>query len=245
MRTPDLLGGAVMFPIVFVLMFAYVFGSAIDIPGMSYREYMLPGIFVQSVVMSAQITGYTLVLDLQKGIFDRFRTLPMSPSAVLTGQTTSDVLMNAGSLVVMVAMGLVVGWRIHSAPHEAILGFALLVLFSYAFSWVTATVALTLRTPENFNNIATMVSFPLVFVSNTFVDSARLPGPLKVVAEWNPVSAFTQAVRELFGNTSAAMPVPDAWPLRHPVTASLLWIAVMLAVFVPLATRRYQKAVSR
>lgn len=244
-RTPDMLGAAVIFPIVFVLLFAYVFGSVIDIPGMSYREFMIPGIFVQSVIMSAQITGYTLTLDLQKGIYDRFRTLPMSPSAVLTGQTTSDLLMNASSLVVMMVMGLVVGWRIHTPVHQALLGFGLLLIFAYAFSWVTATVALTLRTPEVFNNIATIVSFPLVFISNTFVDSARLPGPLKVIAEWNPVSTFTQATRELFGNTDAAMPVPDVWPLRHAVPAALLWTALLLVVFVPLARRRYQKAVSR
>ncbi|WP_084962826.1 ABC transporter permease [Thermoactinospora rubra] len=244
-RAPDLLGGAITFPIVFVLLFAYVFGSMIELPGMSYREYMLPGIFVQTIVMSAQITGYTLTLDLQKGIFDRFRTLPMAPSAVLIGQTLGDVLMNVASLVSMALVGLVVGWRIHSAPHEAVLGFLVLLLFAYAFSWVTATVALSLRTPEVFNNIATIVSMPLVFLSNAFVDSTRLPGPLQVAAEWNPVSAVIQAIRELFGNTSAAMPVPDAWPLRHPVTATLLWSALLLIVFVPLATRLYKRAVSR
>lgn len=244
-RTPDMLGGVVILPIVLVLLFAYVFGSMIDIPGISYREFLLPGIFVQSVIMSAQITGYSLVLDLQKGIFDRFRSLPMSPSAVLIGQTTSDLLMNAAGLLIMAVMGLIVGWRINTSPLEAVLGFLLLIVFAYAFSWVTATVALALRTPEIFNNIATMVSFPLVFISNAFVDSAQLPGPLKVIAEWNPVSAFTQAARELFGNTSTAMPTPDAWPLQHAILASVLWIAVILVVFVPLATRQYKKAVSR
>ncbi|MFI6791295.1 ABC transporter permease [Nonomuraea sp. NPDC050383] len=244
-RAPDLLGGVIILPIVFVLLFAYVFGSMIDVPGMSYQEYMIPGIFVQTVVMSAQVTGYTLVLDLQKGIFDRFRTLPMAPSAVLTGQTLSDVLMNVSSIIAMTVMGLIVGWRIHSAPHEAVLGFLLLLLFAYAFSWVTATVALALRTPEVFNNIATVVSMPLVFLSNAFVDSARLPGPLRAVAEWNPVSAIIQATRELFGNTSPALPVSGAWPLQHAVTASLLWSVLLLVVFVPLATRLYKRAVSR
>lgn len=243
-RSPDLLGAAIMFPIVFVLMFAYVFGSVIEVPGMSYREYLIPGIFVQAVLISAQTTGYTLTLDLQKGIFDRFRSLPMAPSAVLIGQTVSDLLMNLASLVVMAVMGLIVGWRVHTSPVEAVLGFGLLLLFAYAFSWFTATVALALRTPENFNNIATMVSFPLMFVSNAFLDSSKLPTPLRVVAEWNPVSTFTQAARELFGNTSAAMPASDAWPLQHAVPASLLWIAVMLIVFVPLATRLYKQAVS-
>ncbi|MCK2212303.1 ABC transporter permease [Actinomadura sp. ATCC 31491] len=244
-RVPDLLGGVIMLPVVFVLLFTYVFGSMISLPGMSYGEYLLPGIFVMTIVSSAQITGYTLTQDLQKGIFDRFRTLPMAPSAVLVGQTVSDLIMNLTSIVTMALVGLLVGWRVHSSPAEAALGFFMLVLFSYAFSWVTATVALALRTPEVFNNVATILSFPIVFLSNAFVDSTRLPGPLRPVAEWNPVSTLVQGARELFGNTSPAMPVPDAWPLRHAVPVSLLWSVLLLAVFVPLALRLYRKAVSR
>ncbi|GAA1018166.1 transport permease protein [Acrocarpospora pleiomorpha] len=244
-RAPDLLGGAVILPIVFVLLFAYIFGSMIEVPGVSYREYMVPGVFVVAIVSGAQITGYTLTLDLRKGIFDRFRTLPMSPSAVLTGQTLCDVLMNLTSIVVMAVVGLIVGWRIHTTPLEAVLGFLLLLLFAYAFSWVTATVALALRTPEVFNNIATLVSMPLMFLSNVFVDSARLPGPLKTVAEWNPVSTIVQAARDLFGNAIPATAVSGAWPLQHAVLVSLLWCVLILIVFVPLATRLYQKAVSR
>ncbi|PZG52800.1 ABC transporter [Spongiactinospora gelatinilytica] len=244
-RAPDLLGGVVMLPIVFVLLFTYVFGSMISLPGMSYGEYLLPGIFVLTIVTSAQITGYTLTQDLQKGIFDRFRTLPMSPSAVLTGQTLSDLITNLTSIVTMAVVGLLVGWRINGSLWEAIGGFLLLLLFAYAFSWVTATVALALRTPEVFNNVATLVSFPLVFLSNAFVDSARLPGPLRPIADWNPVSTMVQAARELFGNTSAALPVPDAWPLQHAVPVSVLWSVLLLVVFVPLATRLYKKSVSR
>jgi ABC-type multidrug transport system permease subunit len=145
----------------------------------------------------------------------------------------------------MALVGLLVGWRIHTSPLEAALGFLVLLLFAYAFSWVTATVALALRTPEVFNNVATIVSLPLVFLSNAFVDSARLPGPLKVVAEWSPISTLIQGTRELFGNTSPAMPVPDAWPLQHAVPASILWSLVLLVVFVPLATRLYKRAVSQ
>jgi ABC-2 type transport system permease protein len=244
-RAPDLLGGVVLLPIVFVLMFTYVFGSMIDLPGMSYVEYLVPGVFVMTIAGSSQITGYTLTQDLQKGIFDRFRTLPMSPSAVLTGQTFSDLIMNVTSIVTMALVGLLVGWRIHTSPFEAALGFLVLLLFAYAFSWVTATVALALRTPEVFNNVATLVSLPLVFLSNAFVDSARLPGPLKPIAEWSPISTLVQAARELFGNTSPAMPVPSAWPLQHAVPATLLWSLLLLVVFVPLATRLYKRAVSQ
>ncbi|MGW0811605.1 ABC transporter permease [Nonomuraea sp. NPDC002799] len=243
-RAPDMLGGVIVLPIVFVLLFAYVFGSMIDLPGMSYTDYMMPGIFVQTIVMSAQITGYTLTQDLQKGIFDRFRTLPMAPSAVLTGQTLADVLINVTSIVTMALVGLLVGWRIHSTPIEAALGILLLLLFAFAFSWVTAAVALALRKPDVFNNLATTISMPLVFLSNVFVDSARLPGPLKAVAEWNPVSTITQAARELFGNTTPAMPVPDAWPLQHAVPLAVAWSVLLLLVFVPLSTRLYKRAVS-
>ena len=125
------------------------------------------------------------------------------------------------------------------------LGFLVLLLFAYAFSWVTATVALALRTPEIFNNVATIVSMPLVFLSNAFVDSTRLPGPLKAVAEWNPVSTVIQAARELFGNTNPAMPVSGVWPLQHAVTGDATLVGVLLVVFVPLATRLYKRAVSQ
>ena len=244
-RVPDLLGSVILTPIMFVLLFAYVFGNMIEIPGMSYREYMMPGVFTQTAIFGAALSGYMLVGDLQKGIIDRLRTLPMSPSAVLTGRTTSDLLTNVISLIMMIGMGLLVGWRVHTPLHEALFGCLLLLLFAYALSWAATLLALVIRTPEVFNNVSSMAIFPLVFVANTFIDTTRLPGPLQVIAEWNPVSAFTQAARELFGNTSPAMPVPDAWPLQHAVLASVLWAAAMLAAFVPMATWRYKKAVSR
>jgi ABC-2 type transport system permease protein len=244
-RMPDMLAFVVIAPIVFVLLFAYIFGSMIDLPGMSYREFMLAGIFTQTVIYGASLTGLGLVEDLQKGIIDRFRTLPMSPAAVLIGRTSSDAVSNVISLVVMVLVGLLVGWRIHTPPQEAILGFVVLLLFAHALSWVMAVVGLALRTPEVYNGTGFLLIVPLSFIANTFVDPTRLPGPLRVVAEWNPASAVTQAARELFGNTHPSMPVPDAWPLQHPVLASLLWTALILAVFVPLGTWMYQKAVSR
>jgi ABC-2 type transport system permease protein len=244
-RVPDIMAFVIFAPVAFVLLFAYVFGSVIEIPGLSYREFMMAGIFTQTVIYGSSLTGLGLVEDLQKGIIDRFRTLPMSPSAVLVGRTGSDVIANVISLVVMAVVGLIVGWRVHAPLHEALLGFLLLLLFAYAMSWVMAVIGLLIRTPEAFNSAGALVIFPMSFVANTFVDSTRLPGPLRVVAEWNPASAVTQAARELFGNTSPAMAVSDAWPLQHPVLATLLWAVVILAVFVPLGTWRYQKAVSR
>lgn len=244
-RVPDLLVFTVMSPIMFVLLFAYIFGSAIEIPGMSYREFLIAGIFAQTVIFGASITGAALAEDMQKGIIDRFRSLPMAPSAVLVGRTASDVIINVISLTVMSLTGLVVGWRIHSSFGEALAGFALLLLFAYAVSWLMAIVGLIIRTPEVFNNASFMVIFPLTFIANTFVDPTKLPTALRVVAEWNPVSAVTQATRELFGNTSPAMPVSSAWPLQNPVLATLIWSAIILAIAVPLAIRQYERAVSR
>ncbi|MBM7458366.1 ABC transporter permease [Rhodococcus coprophilus] len=244
-RVPDLMVFTMLSPIMFVLLFAYVFGSAIDIPGMSYREFLIAGIFTQTVIFGSTWTGLGMVEDLQKGIIDRFRSLPMAPSAVLIGRTTTDVLINVVSLVVMSLTGLVVGWRIHSSVGEAVAGYLLLLLFAYALSWVMAVVGMWVRTPEVFNNASFMVIFPLSFVANTFVDPSTMPPVLRTVAEWNPLSALTQAVRNLFGNTNPMVPPPDVWPLQHPIVASLLWTALILIVFVPLAIYRYKKAVSR
>ncbi|MGW0041994.1 ABC transporter permease [Rhodococcus sp. NPDC003348] len=244
-RVPDLIVFTTLSPIMFVLLFAFVFGSAIEIPGMSYREFLIAGIFTQTVIFGATWTGLGMVEDLQKGIIDRFRSLPMAPSAVLIGRTSTDVLINVISLVVMTLTGLLIGWRIHSSLGEAIAGYVLMLLFAYALSWVMAVVGMWIRTPEVFNNASFMVIFPLSFIANTFVDPSSMPTVLRVIAEWNPVSALTQAVRELFGNTNPMMPPPQAWPLQNPVLASLLWIALTLIVFVPFAIRRYKKAVSR
>ncbi|MGM1062136.1 ABC transporter permease [Saccharothrix sp. Mg75] len=244
-RVPDLLVFSTLQPIMFVLLFAYVFGGSIDVPGMDYREFLMAGIFAQTVVFGATITGSGLAEDIQKGVIDRFRSLPMARSAVLIGRTTSDLLNNVLVIVVMSLTGLAVGWRIHSSPLEALAGFAVLLLFAYALSWGMAIVGLMVRSPEVFNNASFIVIFPLTFIANTFVQESNLPGPLRVFAEWNPVSAVTAAARELFGNTNELMPVAQAWPLRHPVAATLIWVVVFLAVFVPLAIRQYRKAVSR
>jgi ABC transporter DrrB family efflux protein len=244
-RVPDLLVFTTMSPIMFVLLFAYVFGNAIDVPGVGYREFLIAGIFAQTVVFGSTFTGYSIAEDLQKGVIDRFRSLPTAPSAVLFGRTFSDVVNNVISLVVMALTGLVVGWRIRSSVLEALAGFALLLLFAYAVSWVMAVVGLAVRTPEVVNNASFMIIFPITFVANTFVPSNTLPGPLEAFANWNPISAITQAARELFGNTSPALPPAEAWPMQNPVAYSLIWIAVILAVFIPLSVRKYRKTASR
>jgi ABC transporter DrrB family efflux protein len=244
-RVPDLLVFTTMSPIMFILLFAYVFGSAIHPPGIGYREFLIPGIFVQTVIFGATITGAGLAEDMQKGIIDRFRSLPMSRSAVLVGRTTSDVLNNVITIFIMSITGLIVGWRIRSSVGEAIGGFLLLLAFAYAVSWIMAVVGLVVPTPEVVNNAAFMIIFPLTFIANTFVPINGMPSVLKAIANWNPVSSVTQASRQLFGNTGSA-PLPDSpWSLHHPVIYTLLWIVALLAVFVPLAIRQYKRAASR
>jgi ABC-2 type transport system permease protein len=244
-RVPDLLVFSTLSPIMFVLLFAYVLGSGIEIPGMSYREFLMAGIFGQTVIFGATITGSGLAMDLQRGIVDRFRSLPMAQSAVLVGRTTSDLANNVIVIVVMTITGLLVGWRIRSSFLEALAGFALMLLFAYSLSWAMAVIGLAVRSPEVFNNASFMAIFPLTFIANTFVLTSNLPGPLRVIAEWNPVSAVVQAARELFGNVPVGLPQSSAWPLQHPVIATLGWCAVILVIFVPLAISRYKKAVSR
>lgn len=239
-RVPEVIVFVLLSPIMFVLLFSYVFGSAIDIPGGSYREFLIAGIFAQTVVFGATFTGVGLADDMQKGIIDRFRSLPMSRSAVLVGRTASDIIYNLISLTIMALTGLVVGWRINNGVFDAALAFALLLLFSYAISWVMALVALLVPKVEVINNASFMVIFPLTFIANTFVPSESLPTVLRTFAEWNPVSAITQASRELFGNIPPGSPEPTVWPMENPVLYTLVWIVIIIGVFAPLAIRRYK-----
>jgi len=241
-RVPEILFAVLITPLVFVLLFAYVFGSSIDIPGGSYREFLVGGTFALTLTFGAVFTGAGLAEDMQKGIIDRFRSLPMSRSAVVFGRTASDVIYNVLSLAIMALAGLMVGWRIHNGIGDALLGFGLLLIFAYAISWVMAYVGLLVPSPEVVNNVSFLVIFPMTFVANTFVPAENLPTPLRVFAEWNPVSAVTQAARELFGNIPAGAPEPTVWPLQNAALYTLIWVVVLIAIFAPLATRQYKRA---
>lgn len=244
-RVPDILVFTTMSPIMFILLFAYVFGSAIPIPGVSYKEFLIPGIFAQTVVFGATFTGAGMADDIQKGIIDRFRSLPMSRSAVLVGRTTSDVGYNVVTLFVMSVTGLIIGWRIRTDALHAIGGYLLLLAFAYAISWMMALIGLIVPSPEVVNNASFMVIFPLTFIANTFVPTQHFPTVLKVIANWNPVSTVTQAAREMFGNTSAALPPSSDWSMQHPAPYTLVWCVALVAVFAPLSVRRYKKAAAR
>lgn len=244
-RVPDVMAFVLIQPLMFVLLFAYVFGGSIDIPGGNYREFLIAGIFAQTVVFGATFTGAGLAEDLQKGLINRFRSLPMSRSAVVAGRTASDVVYNALSILVMSIAGLIVGWRIRGSVLDAIAGFALLLFFSYAFSWVMACVGLLVPTPEVVNNASFVILFPLTFIANTFVPSDNLPGVLRTIAEWNPISTLTHAVRVKFGNIPVGTPDPTAWPLQNSVLYSLIWAFALIVIFAPIATRLYQRAGAR
>lgn len=238
-QVPERLLDATVQPIMFVLLFAYVFGGAIHVSHGGYKEYLLGGILIQTLTFGIIRPAISIATDLTEGIVDRFRSLPMSRSAFLYGHIISDLATSALALVIMTASGLIVGWRIHSDFPHALAGFALLVLFSFAMLWVGMLLGLLARTPDAVNGVAFILVFPLTFIANTFVPAGSLPEGLRQVAEYNPVSALSAAVRTLFGNPTA-LPSAAAWPLQHPVISSLAWCVLLLVVVVPLTIRRYR-----
>lgn len=245
-RVPDMIIFSTIQPIMFVVLFAYIFGGSIQIPGVPYVEYLMAGIFGQTVVFGSAVTGLGLAEDLKRGIIDRFRSLPMAKSAVLVGRTTADLLNNVLVVIVMVICALLVGWRVHTSLGEVLLGFLVLLAFAYAFSWISAVIGLSVSSPEVAQSAGFIWLFPVTFLSNAFVASASLNSFFRTVAEWNPLSAVVAAARELFGNTSPALQATTtAWPMQHPVLASWIWFAVIMVIFVPLAIRQYNKAADR
>ena len=244
-RVPDILVFSLIQPIMFVLLFTYVYGGVIDIPGSSYVDFLMAGIFAQTVGFGSTYSGSAMAQDLKDGIIDRFRTLPMSPAAVLVGRTSGDMLINASSMAVMMLTGFIVGWRIRSSFPEAVFAVVLLLLFAYSFSWVMAYIGMSVRSPEVINNVSFLILFPLTFISNAFVPAETLPTPLRIFAQWNPVSALVQAARELFGNVPAGVPVSDTWTAQNPIVTVLIGMAIMLAIFVPLSIRKFQSVSSR
>jgi ABC transporter DrrB family efflux protein len=244
-RVPEILVFVLLSPIMFVLLFAFVFGGAIDVAGGSYREFLIAGILAQTVVFGATFTGAGLADDMQKGIIDRFRSLPMARSAVLVGRTSSDIIYNALSITIMALTGLLVGWGIRTSVLEGLAGFGLLLLFAYSISWIMAYIGLLVPSVEVINNASFMVIFPLTFVANTFVPIETMPSALQTFAEWNPVSAVTQATRELFGNIPPGTPEPTVWSLQNPILYTLIWVVLFIAIFAPLSIRQYKRAARR
>jgi len=245
LRVPDSLVFGILQSVMFVLLFTYVFGGAIEIPGGSYVEFLMGGIFVQTVAFSSATTTIAMAEDLQRGIIDRFRSLPMARSAVLAGRTVSDLAFSAITVAAMALTGLLVGWRTHTSVWEVTAGFALLFLFSYAFLWIGAVIGMAARSPEVAQTAGLIWLFPLTFLSNAFVPTETMPDWLQPIAEWNPISSVALAVRTLFGNLPDGYVAGDSFPMQHPIVMSLIWCAVLLAIFIPLGISRYRRAASR
>jgi ABC-2 type transport system permease protein len=241
-RIPELAIFAILQSIMFVLLFAYVFGGAIPIPGSpgpnAYREFLMPGIFAQTIVFAAATTAIGMADDVTKGIIDRFRSLPMARSAVLTGRTLSDVVYNLGILIVLMLSGLFVGWTVHTGIVELLAGIGLLLAFAFAMSWLGVWMGLSVPTVEVAQQVVFTVLFPITFISNVFVPPQSLPTWLQFVAEWNPTSTLTASLRELWGNPNPY--ASDSFPSQEPILVTLVWVVVIVAVFGVLGVRRYR-----
>jgi ABC transporter DrrB family efflux protein len=234
-RQPDLLVGFTIQPVLFVLLFVYVFGGAIRTPGFDYVDFLMPGIIVQSIVFGGFVTALGLADDLQKGLMDRFRSLPMIRSALLTGRTLGDVVTNVFQLVVMFTVGLIVGFNFQTGVGKVVAGIALLLFIGYAFSWVFAFIGLSSSSPEASNAYGFTILFPVTFVSSAFVPVGSMPSWLQPIAEHNPFTTMVDAARVLFLGTPAGN---DVW-------LAVVWTVVIIAVFAPLSAWRYRRVVAR
>jgi ABC-2 type transport system permease protein len=244
-REPEQLSDVTIQPVIFVLLFTYVFGSAIALPGGgSYHQYLISGMFGMAMAGSAPGTAVGLTSDMSTGLIDRFRSLPMSRAAVLAGRTLADLLTQVIGIVVLVATGLLVGWRIHNGFTDALLAFGLSLLFAFAMTWAGACAGMLLRSPEAAQAMGFIVFLPLSFVSNAFVPTQGMPGWLRTFANWNPMSAVAASCRALFGGPNPAKSVA-VWPMQHPELAVIAWSAALIAVFAPTAVHLYRRKVLR
>ena len=231
-RAPDLLLAFTLQPVMFLLLFVYVFGGAISTPGYDYTDFLLPGIIVQNIAFGGFVTALGLNEDIGKGLIDRFRSLPMARAAVLAGRTLSDVVTNTLSLAVLLATGLLIGFSFDASLLEVLAGVGLLLLFGYAFSWVFALVGMVVSSPEAANSLGFMLVFPLTFISSAFVPVESMPGALQWFAEINPFTIVVDAIRALWVGA----------PAGNAVWGAVVWSLVIIAVFAPLAVARYRKA---
>ena len=240
-REPETLADVTFMPVIFILMFAYVFGGAILLPGSgNYHEYLIGGMLGMGLAQTAPGVAVALVTDMSTGLVDRFRSLPMSRWAVLTARTIAELLTQIISATVVVCVGLAIGWRVHTNAADVIAALALALLFGYAFTWAGVCLGMLLRSPEAAQQSGFIIFLPLTFISSAFVPTQGMPGWLQPVAEWNPMSALAASSRTLFGNPNPVA-LLHVWPMQHPELAVACWAAVMLAVFAPLAVGLYRR----
>ncbi len=245
-RQPEALADATIQPIMFVLLFAYVFGGAIDVPGGgNYREFLMGGIFAQTIVFTSFGVAMSLAHDRKNQAVDRFRALPIARGAVLGGHAVANLFKALLPIVLMSLCGLGIGWRIRDGLVNAALGYLLLIAFAFAMIWVGVLLGSLVSTPEGVQGIAFAVLFPITFMASTFVPTETMPGFLRTIAEWNPATSLANAARIQFGNPSTAITPDSPWSIAHPTAYSILWIIGIVAVCAPLAVRTYQKSVAK
>ncbi len=239
-RMPELLLDVTIQPVMFVALFAFVFGGSITTASSSYREWLLPGIMGQTIAFASFIVAIGLNTDIDKGIVDRFRSLPISRSSVLIGRSISSLMHSSIGVVVMALTGLLIGWRIRGGLADAVLAFILVLLFGFAMIWFGILVGSIMRSTEAVNGFMFTVMFPITFVANTFAPTERMLPWLRVIAEWNPISSLVQSMRQLWGNTPPA-PADAAWPLQHPVLMTIVWSVGLTLVLMPVALRAFNR----
>ena len=239
-QIPEKLIDVTLQPVMFVLLFAYVFGGVIHIPDGNYHAYMLGGVAVQTAVFGIMGPGVSIATDLREGIVDRFRSLPMARSAYLLGHILAELAAALLAIAVIACSGLIIGWRIDTGPADAISGFVILALISFTMIWIGTLLGVSARSPDAVQGVVFVLAFPLTFIASAYVPLAGLPSALRTIAEYNPVSAFAAAARTLFGNPTA-LPANAAWPLHHPVLMTVLWCGALLAITIPATLTAYRQ----
>ncbi len=244
-RQPEVLTDATVQPIMFVLLFAYVFGGAISVPGDGdYKEFLMGGIMAQTLVFACFGVAMGIAADRNNGAIDRFRSLPIAKGAVLGGHSLANLIKTLLPITLMALAGLVIGWTPNGSLLDSIAAFALMIMFSFAMIWVGVLMGSTLSSPEAVQGFAFTVLFPFTFISSCFVPTSTLPSVLETFSEWNPTSTLADSLRHLFDNPGGTIPEDGSFPLQHPVLYTALWAIAIVAIFVPLSIRAYQRSIS-
>jgi ABC-2 type transport system permease protein len=240
-REPQQLSDVTLQPVLFTLLFIYIFGASMALPGgVSYKLFALPGLLIMNLTTSSVGTAIGLATDLKTGVIDRLRTLPMFQTSILIGRSLSDLFAAMLGTVIITATGLAVGWRPDAGAGSVLAGFGIALLFCYALSWLMGCIGLAAASPESAQGLVFLIMFPLAFVSNVFAPTQGMPSWLAAIANWNPVSTVASACRVLFGNPNPSSTV-GAWPMQHPVAAALMWSIAILVVCAPLAGHLYRR----
>jgi ABC-2 type transport system permease protein len=241
-RQPEALADVTLQPVMFVLLFAYVFGGAIQVDQGGYREFLMGGIFAQTITFGVFGVAISLAHDRTNGAIDRFRSLPMARGAVLGGQAVASLFRSTLPIVLMSICGLIVGWSINDGVGRAMAAYGLMLAWSFAMIWIGVLMGSILPSPEAVQGVAFTVIFPVTFIASTFVPVGTLPGVLQTIAEWNPVTTLSEALRELFGNPTGDLGENPPWPIDHPILYTLIWAVGIVVVCAPLAVRAYRRS---